>query len=34
MKSVTPQGQGGRIRKQSALDDVQAKKKKEKQDKI
>lgn len=30
MKSVTPQGQGGRIRKQSALDDVQAKKKKRK----
>ena len=37
MKAVTPQGQGGRIRQHSALDDEQAKKKKkrkEKQDKI
>ena len=27
MKAVTPQGQGGRIRQHSALDDEQAKKK-------
>lgn len=32
MKVENPQGQGGRIRQQSALDDVQAKK--EKQDQI
>ena len=30
MKAVTPQGQGGRIRQHSALDDEQAKKKEKK----
>ena len=33
MKAVTPQGQGGRIRQHSALDDEQAKKKKRKEKK-